>query len=54
MGLGVPVFAALSDMVGRRRLCLLAAGLAGLWALPLCWLVDTGNPVLIALSFSVA
>jgi metabolite-proton symporter len=54
MGLGVPVFAVLSDRVGRRSLCLLAAALAGLWAFPLFWLVDTGNPFLIALSFSVA
>jgi MFS family permease len=53
MGLGVPVFAALSDYVGRRSLCLLAAALAGLWAFPLFWLVDTRNPLLIALSFSV-
>jgi metabolite-proton symporter len=53
MGLGVPVFAALSDRVGRRSLCLWAAALAGLWAFPLFWLVDTGSPFLIALSFSV-
>jgi MFS family permease len=32
MGLGVPVFAALSDRVGRRSMCLLAAALAGIWA----------------------
>jgi MFS family permease len=32
MGLGVPVFAALSDRVGRRSLCLLAAALTGIWA----------------------
>ena len=30
-----------------------AAALAGLWAFPLFWLIDTGNPLLIALSFSV-
>jgi metabolite-proton symporter len=53
MGLAVPVFAALSDRVGRRSLCLWAAALAGLWAFPLFWLIDTGNPALIALSFSV-
>jgi hypothetical protein len=29
------------------------AALAGLWAFPLFWLIDTGNPLLIALSFSV-
>ncbi len=54
MGLSVPVFAILSDRVGRRRLCLLAAALAAVWAFPLFWLLDTGNPVFIALSFTVA
>jgi metabolite-proton symporter len=53
MGLGIPFFAALSDRVGRRSLCLGAAALAGLWAFPLFWLIDTANPLLIALSFSV-
>ncbi|MGI8910852.1 MAG: MFS transporter [Rubrobacteraceae bacterium] len=54
MGLTVPVFAVLSDRIGRRRLCLLAAALAAVWAFPLFWLLDTGNPVFIALSFTVA
>ncbi len=54
MGLSVPVFAVLSDRMGRRRLCLLAAALAAIWAFPLFWLLDTGNPVLITLSFTVA
>ena len=53
MGLCVPVFASLSDRVGRRRLCLAAAVLAGLWAFPLFWLFDTGSPLLVALAFSV-
>jgi MFS family permease len=53
MGVAVPIFASLSDRVGRRRLCLAAAALAALWAFPLFWLLNTGNPVLIALSFSV-
>jgi MFS family permease len=53
MGLSVPVFAVLSDRVGRRRLCLLAAALAAIWAFPLFWLLDTGNPVFITLSFTV-
>ena len=53
MGVAVPVFATLSDRIGRRRLCLAAAALAGLWAFPLFWLLDTGNPLLIAVSFSV-
>jgi MFS family permease len=53
MGVSVPIFATLSDRVGRRRLCLAAAVLAGLWAFPLFWLFDTGSPLLIAVSFSV-
>ena len=53
MGACVPLFAALSDRVGRRRLCLLAAALSGLWAFPLFWLFDTGNPFLVTLAFSV-
>lgn len=53
MGVAVPVFASLSDRTGRRRLCLLAAALSALWAFPLFWLFDTGNPVLIALAFTV-
>ncbi len=52
MGLAVPVFAALSDRVGRRSLCLWAT-LAGISAFPLFWLLDTGDPFLIAVSFSV-
>src|SRR5829696_1810111 len=53
MGIAVPIFASLSDRAGRRRLCLAAAAFAALWAFPLFWLLNTGNPVLIALSFSV-
>jgi MFS family permease len=53
MGIAVPIFAALSDITGRRRLCLLAAALSALWAFPLFWLFDTGDPVLVALAFTV-
>ncbi len=53
MGLAIPVFAILSDRIGRRRLCLAATVLAAAWAFPLFWLLDTGNPVLISLSFTV-
>jgi len=51
MGLTIPLSAAISDRVGRRNLCL--AALFGLWAFPMFWLVDTGNPLLIILSFAV-
>lgn len=53
MGLTIPVSAAVSDRVGRRNLCLAAAALFGLWALPMFWLIDTGNPALIILAFAV-
>ncbi len=53
MGLAVPVFATLSDRLGRRNLCMAGALLALLWAFPMFWLVDTGNPVLITVAFSV-
>lgn len=53
MGIAVPVFAMLSDQLGRRRVCMAGAILAALWAFPLFWLFDTGNVLLIALSFSV-
>jgi hypothetical protein len=35
-------------------LCLIGAALAGLWSFPLFWLLETGSPILIALSFSLA
>lgn len=53
MGVGVPVFASLSDRIGRRSMCLMGAGLGVLWAFPLFWLLNTGNVFLIALAFSV-
>ena len=53
MGVATPLFAALSDRTGRRRVCLGAAVLAIVWAFPLFALVNTGNPVLIAIGMSV-
>jgi metabolite-proton symporter len=53
MGAAVPVFAVLSDRLGRRRMCMAGALLALLWAFPMFWLFDTGNPVLITVAFSV-
>ena len=52
-GLAVPVFATLSDRLGRRNLCMAGALLALLWAFPMFWLFDTGSPVLITFAFSV-
>ena len=53
MGIGVPLFATLSDRVGRRNLALFSTGALGLWAFPTFWLVDTRNPVWISLAFAV-
>jgi metabolite-proton symporter len=53
MAVSIPVFAALSDRIGRRNLCAGAAALFGMWAFPLFWLFDTANPLLITLAFSV-
>jgi metabolite-proton symporter len=53
MGLAVPVFATLSDGLGRRNLCMAGALLALLWAFPMFWLFDTGNPALSTIAFSV-
>jgi hypothetical protein len=53
MGLAVPIFATLSDGLGRRNLCMADAPLALPWAFPMFWLFDTGNPALITMAFSV-
>jgi MHS family shikimate/dehydroshikimate transporter-like MFS transporter len=53
MGAGILLFATISDRIGRRNLALLSTGFVGLWAFPMFWLVDTGNPFLITLAFSV-
>ncbi|GAB3452117.1 MFS transporter [Actinophytocola sediminis] len=52
MGALTLFFAVWSDRLGRRRLCLAAAVAAALWAFPLFWLVDTGNPVLITVGMT--
>jgi metabolite-proton symporter len=44
------VFAALSDRIGRRKVVLGGAALAGLWALPFFWLIDTASAGLILLA----
>lgn len=50
---GIPLFAALSDRIGRRSLCMAGPVFLGLWAFPLFWLLDTGRPALITLALSV-
>jgi MFS family permease len=54
MGVGIMVFATLSDRLGRRNLSLFSSGFLALWVFPMFWLVDTGNPPLIVLAFAVA
>jgi metabolite-proton symporter len=49
----IPVFAALSDRVGRRPVYLAGALFVGLFAFPFFWLVDTGVPALIWMSLAL-
>jgi metabolite-proton symporter len=53
MGAATLWFAALSDRVGRRKLCIAAAILSGVWAFPLFWLIQTRQPVLIGIAMIV-
>ncbi len=53
MGVGIFFFATVSDRIGRRNLSLLSVACMGVWAFPMFRLVDTGNPVLITLAFTV-
>ena len=48
-----PGFAALSDMVGRRKVYITGAILMGIWAFPMFWLVDTASPILIIVALVV-
>jgi metabolite-proton symporter len=52
MGAATLWFAVQSDRIGRKRLCVASAVLAALWAFPLFWLIDTGNPLLITLGMT--
>jgi metabolite-proton symporter len=53
MGPAIFFFATISDRIGRRNLSLLSTACLGLWAFPMFRLIDTGNPVLISLAFTV-
>ncbi|GAA3049714.1 MFS transporter [Pseudonocardia yunnanensis] len=53
MGAATLWFAAVSDRVGRRKLCITAAVLSGIWAFPLFWLIQTRQPILIGIAMTV-
>ena len=44
----IPFFGSWSDRHGRRKIFLVGTVLMAIWAFPFFWLVDTGNPVLVA------
>ena len=52
-GITIPIAAALSDRIGRRRTFMTGAVLLALWAFPLFWLVNTGSGVLITLGLVI-
>jgi MFS family permease len=53
MGVATLWFAVLSDRVGRRKLCILAAVASAVWAFPLFWLMQTRSPLLIGVAMVV-
>jgi MFS family permease len=53
MGAATLWFASASDRVGRRKLCIAAAVLSGIWAFPLFWLIQTRQPILIGIAMTV-
>jgi MFS family permease len=50
----MPLYAALSDRIGRRPVYFAGTAFCGLFALPFFWLLDTRNPYLIALAIILA
>jgi metabolite-proton symporter len=53
MGVATLWFAALSDRVGRRVLCIAAAVLSGVWAFPMFALMQTRQPLLVGVAMVV-
>ncbi len=49
----IPIFAALSDRIGRRPVCVWSASAAALLAFPFFWILGTKVPVLIWLAFAM-
>ncbi len=49
----VPLWAALSDKIGRRPVFLFGAVMSGIFILPFFWLVDTGQPVIVVLAIII-
>ncbi|MGH3763611.1 MAG: MFS transporter [Pseudonocardiaceae bacterium] len=54
VALGLPAIGAASDRWGRRRICLIACGLAAGWAYPFVVLLGSAEPTLILVAFTLS
>jgi len=50
----IPLFGALSDRIGRKPMYIGGALLSAVFAFPIFWLLDTKDPLIIAISIAVA